>query len=70
MDGVPPGKYAYQVTVTDQNGSVVPVEHFTVGRVEGVLFDRGQIGLRLENGLLINLDDLAEIEPAGKDGDA
>ncbi len=68
LSGVPPGAYAYQVTVMDQNGSLVPVEQFTVGRVEGVFFDRGGIALRLENGLRINLDNLAEIEPAGSDG--
>jgi len=69
LDGVPPGNYGYQVTVTDQDGRRVPVQPFTVGTVEGVFFDRGGIGLRLKSGLLINLDNLAEIEPAGKAGD-
>lgn len=69
LDGVPPGAYRYQVTVLDENGSLVPVEHFTMGKVAGIFFDERGIGLRLESGLRVNLDDLAEIEPAGTDGD-
>jgi flagellar basal-body rod modification protein FlgD len=69
LDGVPPGKYRYQVTVLDEAGSLVPVEQFTVGKVAGIFFDEQGIGLRLESGLRVNLDDLAEIEPAGTNGE-
>lgn len=68
LDNVPAGAYRYVLTVLDGNGNRMPVEHFTSGRVAGVFFDDQGIGLRLESGLRLNLDKLAEIEPAGTNG--
>jgi flagellar basal-body rod modification protein FlgD len=63
-NGLAPGVYHYRVTVTDADGRAVTVQHFTRGLVEGVFFDQGGVSLRLDGGLRIDLNSLAEIEPA------
>lgn len=35
-EGLPPGAYTFAITVTDESGSSVPVQTYTVARVDGV----------------------------------
>lgn len=65
--GLPPGVYRYTVAVSGPNGAAVPVTTYTTGVVDGISFLDGRIVLRI-GAMEIDLDDLAEVEPAAPSG--
>ncbi len=62
-DGLPPGTYRYEITVTDSQGGSVAVTTYTSGIVDGVLYEDSDIVLRI-GAMKVPLDSLAEVEAA------
>lgn len=60
---LPAGSYHYSITVTGAGDKKVNVTTYTTGTVDGISFQDGRIVLKL-GAIDIDLDDLAEIEPA------
>jgi flagellar basal-body rod modification protein FlgD len=60
--GLPPGVYQYAVTVEGPTGEQVAVRTFTDGVVDGVLFEGGQVVLRI-GAMRIAIDKLSQITP-------
>lgn len=65
--GMPAGIYRYQLQVKGVDDKSVNVTTYTAGVVDGISFLNGRIVLRIGT-LEIDLDDLAEIEPAASSG--
>jgi flagellar basal-body rod modification protein FlgD len=66
-DDLPAGTYRYELLVTDEQGSAVPVVTYTAGVVEGVTFRDGQILLRIGS-IEVDLEALTDIGPGGSTG--
>lgn len=60
---LPPGTYRFKVTATGDGSTAVPVESFTIGRVDGVSFAGGQVVLRID-GRLVPMLDIVEVVTA------
>jgi flagellar basal-body rod modification protein FlgD len=59
---LPPGVYRYSVSVEGPNEEPVGVQTFTDGVVDGVLFEGGQVLLRI-GAIRVPIDQLSEITP-------
>lgn len=58
------GNYSYKVTAFTEDGEAIDADAYTVGRVDGVSFHGGEVGLRI-NGVLIPMVEILEVLAAG-----
>lgn len=61
VEGLPPGTYRAELTVTSSDGTAIPVRQLVAGTVDGLHFTQGLPTLRI-GGLDIALDAVVEIQ--------
>lgn len=63
LTGVAPGTYTYKVTAVDASGKSLTATGNTIGTVQGMVFQNGQVMVRV-NGNLVAVTDITEVAAA------